>query len=177
MVPVGSSSFAVSNRAPGPGVAYQTEPTFVWLAGEHDISTDDALRRTLGRAVALGGTALVLDMSDVQFMSAATLRTIFQAREFLRRRSGTLTVRAPSAFVRRIISICGSNDLLGPDSEQADGPTGKALSSWVAVPAAERSGGRLRRSEIAPSRHLVSVCRATAPRTRAGGANGPEEIA
>jgi hypothetical protein len=78
MVPVGSSSFAVSNRAPGPGAAYQTEPTCVWRPGEHD---------------------------------------------------------------------------------------------------SERSGGRPRRSEIAPSRHLISVCRATAVRTRAEGANGPEEIA
>ena len=33
MVPVGFSSFAVSNRAPAPGVAPEAEPTVVWLAG------------------------------------------------------------------------------------------------------------------------------------------------
>ena len=174
MVPVGSSSFAVCNRAPG--AAPEAEPTVVWLTGEHDISTDDALRRTLARAIALGSTALVIDVSDLQFMSVATLQTIFRAREFLRRRSGSLIVRSPSAFVRRIIGICGFNDLLVPDFKEAGNLTGKALGSWVAVPAAERSPGRPRPTEIAPARHLASVQPAATLRTWAEGADGPEDI-
>ena len=53
MVPVGSSFFSVSDRpslsagAPGSG------PTVVWLWGEHDLSTDEALRATLASAIAL----------------------------------------------------------------------------------------------------------------------------
>jgi anti-anti-sigma factor len=148
------------------------------LAGEHDISNDDALRRTLARAIALGNTALVLDLGEVRFMSARTLRTISQAREFLRRRSGSLTVRYAPPFVRRTIGICGLDDLLGPDLEEAGRPAGTALGSWVAVPTAERRSAQPRPLEVAPapSRHLVSVGRPAAPRARARGGHGPAEI-
>jgi anti-anti-sigma factor len=140
------------------------------LAGEHDISNDDALRRTLARAIALGSTALVVDLGEARFISARTLRTISQAREFLRRRSGSLTVRSASPFARRIIGFCGLNDLLGPDLEEAGRLAGTALSSFVAVPTAGRCSGRPRPPEVAatPGRHLVSSadCRARTARRR-----------
>jgi len=72
MVPIGSSCLAVSNRVPGRGTAPELEPAVVWLAGEHDISNDDALRRTLARAIALGSTALVVDLGEARFISART---------------------------------------------------------------------------------------------------------
>ena len=72
-------------------------------------------------------------------MGASTLGVIVRAREFLRQRSASLTVRSPSAFARRVISVCGLDDLLGPSHREAGAVTGKALGSWVAVPATERS--------------------------------------
>ena len=178
MVPIGSSCFAASNRAPVPGEPPEPERSVVWLAGEHDISIDDTLRRTLARAIALGRTALVLDLGEVQFVSARTLRTISQAREFARRQAGSLTVRSAPPFVRRTIGICGLNDLLGADLEEEDHRAGQALSSWVAVPTAERCPGRPRPPEIAaaPGRHLVSLVRPAAPGTRAEGGREPEDI-
>jgi anti-anti-sigma factor len=121
---------------PEPGVVV------VWLRGEHDSSTDGALRRTLGRAIAPGGAGLVLDLSEVTFMGASTLEVIARAREFLRQQSASLTVRSPSALVRRIISVCGLDDLLGPGPGGTGGVTGEALASWVAVPAAAAGDGR-----------------------------------
>jgi anti-anti-sigma factor len=177
MVPIGSSCFAASNRAPVPGAPPEPERSVVWLAGEHDISNDDALRRTLARAIALGRTALVLDLGEVRFVSARTLRTISQAREFARRQAGSLTVRSAPPFVRRTIGICGLNDLLGPDLEEKDHSAGKALGSWVAVPTAERRPRRPRPEfEAAPGRHLVSLGRPAVPGTRAEGAHGSEDI-
>ncbi len=134
MVPVGSSlsagpELALAPKGPEPDVVV------LWLRGEHDISTDGALRLTLARAIALGGAGLVLDLSEVTFMGASTLEVIAQTREFLRQQSASLTVRSPSAFVRRIISVCGLDDLLGPSPEEAGGAAGKALASWVAVAA------------------------------------------
>jgi anti-anti-sigma factor len=140
------------------------QPTVVWLAGEHDISNDDALRRTLARAIAVGSTALVVDLGEVRFMSARTLQTISQAREFLRRWSGSLTVRSASPFLRRTIDICGLNDLLGPDLEEA----GQALGSWVAVPTEKRCAAQAGPPETAPTRHLASVGRPAARRAAWG---------
>jgi anti-anti-sigma factor len=107
MVPVGSSYFTVPDRAPAPGTGAGEDPTVVWLTGEHDISTDGALSRVLARAIALGATALVVDLSEIGFMAASTLGTIVRAREYLRRRPGSLTVRSVPPFILRIIDICG----------------------------------------------------------------------
>jgi anti-anti-sigma factor len=134
MVPVGSSNFTVSNRVRAPGTGAGEDPTVVWLTGEHDISTDGALSRALARAIAQGASALVIDMSEIQFMGASTLGTIVRAREFLQRRSGSLTVRSAPPFFRRLIDICGLDDLLGP--EEGSNLTATTLGSWVAVPAA-----------------------------------------
>jgi anti-anti-sigma factor len=152
MAHVGSAFFTVSDLPPGLSGGPETEPIVVWLRGEHDISTDDALCQALARAIALDSAGLVLDLSGVEFMGASTLGVIVRAREFLRERSASLTVRSPSAFARRVISACGLGDLLGPSHGEPGGVTGKALRSWVAVPATERSDGQLGPSAPAPNR-------------------------
>lgn len=141
MVPVGASLPTVADlpsapTSPGP------DAVVVWLRGEHDVSTDGALRRTLARAIAPGGAGLVLDLSEVTFMGSSTLEVIARTREFLRQQSASLTVRSPSALVRRIISVCGLDDLLGPGPGQTGGVAGKALASWVAVPGTAPGDGR-----------------------------------
>jgi len=72
----GPSRFFVLHR-PGPrhGARAGAEPgpTVVWLTGEHDISTDGALSQVLARAMALGATALVIDLSELGFIGASTL--------------------------------------------------------------------------------------------------------
>jgi anti-anti-sigma factor len=137
MVHVGSSCFTVAGREVHPGAGVQEGTTVVWLHGEHDISTDGDLVRTLAGAMALNEGALVLDLSDVELISASTLGVIVTARKFLRQRSRSLTVRSPSAFVRRTILICHLDDLLGPSPEK---PAAAAhLRSWVRVPTTERA--------------------------------------
>jgi anti-anti-sigma factor len=112
MVANGSSSFTVPDRhlvlgGPDPELV-------VWLRGQHDASTESALCMTLARAIALGGPGLVLDLTEVQVMSTSTLAVIVRAREYLKKRSASLTVRSPTTPVRRLIDACGLNDLLEP---------------------------------------------------------------
>ena len=114
MMPIGSSSFTVPDRAPFGPEGPETGPVVVWLRGEHDLSTDDALCATLARAIASDRASLVLDLSEVEFMAPSTLGVIVRAREFLRGRSLSLTVRSPSARARRAMDACRLNDLLGP---------------------------------------------------------------
>ena len=120
----------------------EADPVVVWLRGEHDSSTDEALCLELARAIALNDAPLVLDMSEVELISASTLGVIVRAREFLRAHSRSLTVRSPSARARRVIDACGLGDLVVPGPEEAGDLMGKGLGSWVEVPAAERSDGR-----------------------------------
>jgi anti-anti-sigma factor len=142
MVSTGSSFFTVSDRPPSIGGGRDAGPITVWLVGEHDISTDDALCATLASAIALDSAGLILDLSEVEFMAASTLGVIVWARTFLRQRARSLTVRAPSARAWRVIDACHLNDLVGPSPEIDGDVAPEALDSWVAVAAVERGAGR-----------------------------------
>ena len=175
MAHVGSAFFTVSDLPPGLSGGPEAEPIVVWLRGEHDASTDAALCQALARAIALDSAGLVLDLSGVEFMGASTLGVIVRAREFLRQRSASLTVRSPSAFARRVIRVCGLDDLLGPSPEVAGAVTGEALGSWVAVAATQRSDRQP--SPFAPVPDRVPARRTSARRARDVIAGGLAEIA
>jgi anti-anti-sigma factor len=177
MVPAGSSFFTVSDRPPLGQRGSRVGPIVIWLWGEHDLSTDDALCLTLARAIALDSAGLVLDLSEVEFMGASTLGTIVRAREFLRQRSASLSLRSPSTFVRRVIDACNLNDLLAPGPEMAGDVTGKALGSRVAAPAAERSHQEPGPSVPAPDRVPARIGGASAWRARAVSADQLAETA
>lgn len=134
MADPGSSLFAVSLLEAG--------PTVVWLQGEHDITTDGDLQRALAGAIAANGAAVVLDLSEVDFMSASTLGVIVAARRFLRHRSRSLTVRSPSTSLVRILDICGLSDLLGPSPRPGEGLAGHAPGPEAVIPAARRSAAQ-----------------------------------
>lgn len=149
MVAAGSSSFSVRGRPRASGAGHDPD-IVVRLRGDQDISTDDALCRTLARAIALDDSALVIDLSEVEFMGLSTLAVIVRARTLLRTWSRSLTVRSPSASARRLIGICGLNDLLGP--QEARSSRARALGSWVAVPATPRPSARQAGTPAALSR-------------------------
>jgi anti-anti-sigma factor len=125
----------------------------VWLRGEHDVSTVPALSETLARALTLDDADVVVDLSEVQFMGAATVGVIIRARDFLRLRSRSLVLRSPSECVRRMLEVCGHADLLDPrpiDAMPLTGPAG-ALGTWVVVPATERIDRRADAAAPEPS--------------------------
>jgi anti-anti-sigma factor len=114
--------------------------TVVWLRGEQDVSTVDALSETLAGAMAIDDCDLVVDLSKVEFMGAATIGVLIRARELLQSRSRSLVLRSPSRCARRILDLCGQGDLLAPrraDDTPATGSVG-ALGTWVTVPPADR---------------------------------------
>jgi anti-anti-sigma factor len=80
--------------------------TLVSLRGEHDASTVAALSEILALAISLDAADLVVDLSEVEFMGAATVGVIIGTREFLRLRSRTLELRSPSTCARRVLDAC-----------------------------------------------------------------------
>jgi anti-anti-sigma factor len=130
-----SSSVTVSRRR-----LFVRRRTVVWLRGEHDVSTVDALSETLAGAMAIGDCDLVVDLSEVEFMGAATIGVLVRARELLQSRSRSLVLRSPSRCARRILDLCGQGDLLEPRRADATPATGTAgaLGTWVTVPTADR---------------------------------------
>jgi anti-anti-sigma factor len=178
MARAGSSFFTVTDGPPAPRAGLETRPTIIWLRGEHDIATDGALRRTLERAIALNDAALVVDLTKVELLSASTIGVILAARDTLQQQSRSLTMRAPSPHVRRVIGICGLQHLLipeGPDEmagvvggpDEMAGVVGEALGSWVEVRDAVPGGRQPGPSTPAPNR--VPVHAGQAARWREAG--------
>ncbi len=135
MVPTEPSPGTVSYR--GSGQHQADGGAVIWLAGDQDISTVAALIETMARVIAIDDADLVVDASGVQSMCAPTVEVLARARDYLRARSRSLTLRSPAACVARALERCGAADLLGPHPAEA-APAG-ALGSWVEVPAAPRA--------------------------------------
>jgi hypothetical protein len=116
----------------------------------------------MAQAVALDDADVVVDLSDVQFMGAATVGVIIRARELLRLQSRSLALRSPSKCARRILDVCGHADLLDRRPIDAMPMTGTAdaLATWVAVPATDRIDQRTDASAAKP----VAIGRVTAAR-------------
>jgi anti-anti-sigma factor len=89
--------------------------TMIRLCGEHDISTVDALSEVVERAMSLDDADVELDLSDVQYMSAATIGVIVRTREWLQERDRLLVLRSPSSIARRLCDLCGLAYLGGLD--------------------------------------------------------------
>jgi hypothetical protein len=116
----------------------------------------------MAQAVALDDADVVVDLSDVQFMGAATVGVIIRARELLRLQSRSLALRSPSKCARRILDVCGHADLLDcrPIDAMPMTGTADALATWVAVPATDRIDQRADASAAKP----VAIGRVTAAR-------------
>lgn len=135
MAPIESLSVTVCHRylvgEPVRGAA----GVVVWLRGEHDLSTVPVVSEAMAWVIAVDGSDVVVDLSEVQFMGAATLGVLVGARELLRVRSRSLVVRSPSRCARRVLELCGDTGLLDRVEPAALTGTAGALGTWVQVPA------------------------------------------
>ena len=151
-----SSSSVTSHHGPVAFPARDADRTVVWLRGEHDICTVAALSQILARAIALDDGDLVVDLSGVQFMDAATVGVILRARDFLRLQSRSVALRSPSPCAARVLDLCELGDLLEPGPEHATAAPGAGC--------ARRAGGgadsRSRRCRRGRGRRIGGSARA-----------------
>jgi len=131
MPPIESMSVTVTCRRLDPS----SRRTLIWLRGEHDMSTVAELSETIARAIAIDDADLVVDLAEVEFMGAATVGVLSRARELLRVRSRALVLRSPSRSARRVLELCGHEDLLDQRLTEVPPLTGDALRTWVEVAA------------------------------------------
>ena len=133
----------VGDRLPDGGILFcaaDNDGFVVWLQGEHDAGSASALKSMLSQAMASEYETVVVDLSGIEFMGAATVGLIIAARERLRLSSRNLAIRAPSHCASRILDLCGFSEFLdgGPlEVTRATGPAG-ALATWVEVPVSPR---------------------------------------
>lgn len=89
---------------------YEGTKLTVFLAGKLD--TESAPKLNAELAASLGGiTELVLDMTDLTYVSSAGLRTLLSAQKMMNRQ-GSMVLRGVRESIRDVFRITGFLDLL-----------------------------------------------------------------
>ena len=75
--------------------------------GDLDAATNPAFRDAVDAALTHPGHRVVIDLTDVSFMSAGAIGVIARARSSVAATRGVLTVVCPSPRLRRLFDIAG----------------------------------------------------------------------
>ena len=110
------SSAVTSHDLPtAPFLSAEGGRTVLWLDGEHDISTRFAVSDSLESAFSANDADVIVDLSQVTFIGAATVDEFVRGWNALRGQSRTLTLRSPSRPARRLLDVMGLTDLIEPN--------------------------------------------------------------
>ena len=125
--------------------------TTVRVSGEHDASNAEAFFQFLNSVLVDGSDNVILELSEVVFLSASTIGVIAEIGERLHSQGRSLRLRSPSPCVRRVLALCKLSHLLSESNELVTGPpSAPALESWVAVPPTSRVEKAVRLNEESP---------------------------
>jgi anti-anti-sigma factor len=86
---------------------YEKDVTIFALEGRVDSEGAMQLDETLHAAVEAGEVKIVLDMSEVQYMNSAALRTLADVIAKTREQDGDMKLAALQPKVRRVLQIVG----------------------------------------------------------------------
>lgn len=148
MEPTGTSFLTHNCDGQAASTQHDARETVVWLRGKHDASTVAALSATLAKAISLGHPDLVVDLSGVQYLGAATVSLIIQNAEYLRLRSRSLTLRNPTTCSRRVLAVCDLSDLIDPEGLRPPRQSVNRDSAIVAIGVERRSSNATTPSKI-----------------------------
>jgi anti-anti-sigma factor len=73
------------------------------VVGELDLATINVLSDALASLPLIGEQRVVLDVTELEFMSAAGIRVALEAQRRLARDGGQLVLRGPSALLMRVL--------------------------------------------------------------------------
>lgn len=98
-------------------VARADDATVIRVRGEIDISTCERLRDVVEPHLG-PQQAIVLDLSQVEFMDSSSLHVLEEARGKLTADGGSLILRNPSQAARRLLTAANAQYLLDEDARE-----------------------------------------------------------
>jgi anti-anti-sigma factor len=107
----------VLTGAEEPGDEFNVSATFVGdeavlsLGGDLDLTVATKLGSLLDAIVASGYPSLVVDMAEVEQMTAGTLGVLVKAAARMASLNGRLAIRSPSSAVQRLLDLSGLHEL------------------------------------------------------------------
>jgi anti-sigma B factor antagonist len=93
----------------------------VTLTGEADLHTAPELDRALQGVIALGGTAVAVDLGDVSFVDSTALGVLLRHQPRFRGRGGDLVIVTQDRRVLRTFEITGLDRVFSIERRLADG--------------------------------------------------------
>jgi anti-anti-sigma factor len=84
----------------------------IWLRGELDRLTADDLDSAVRELASKEAPRLILDVSELEFIDSAGLRSLSRAHNLLLDAQRQLVVRHPSPSVLRLIELVGLHEVL-----------------------------------------------------------------
>lgn len=88
-------------------VSHSGKATLIEVSGRVDSMSAHELGKAFESEIASGHVSVVLDLSQVDYMSSAGLREIVTAFKNLRKKSGDLRIAEPSDRVREVLEFSG----------------------------------------------------------------------
>lgn len=83
----------------------------ITVSGRVDSSTAPELEETLEERIGEGRHNLVLDLSDVNYLSSAGLRTLVSTLRTCKKKGGDVRIATPSERVTEVMSLAGLDTL------------------------------------------------------------------
>jgi anti-anti-sigma factor len=94
--------------------------TVVTVRGEIDVSNGENVQTAILDAVNLDTRCVVLDLSDVVYFDSVGVRVAFDCEQRLARQSISFgVVRPADSYVRKVLEICGAEQLLATFDDRA----------------------------------------------------------
>ncbi|MEU6083415.1 STAS domain-containing protein [Streptomyces sp. NPDC047108] len=123
-VTAGPPCLTTVHRSPG------TDKTVVVVRGEVDHGCEDALERSLTDALSCSAHGIEIDLSKVSFWACSSVKVLLAVRQLAGRQSKTVSLRAISPIVRRVLDLTGTLRFFTTDTAPASPP---APGQWPAV--------------------------------------------
>jgi anti-sigma B factor antagonist len=96
----------------GVQVCSQAQRSWVTLRGELDVTSAPPLQQVLDQVCRDGYSEVVLDLSGLEFLSAAGLTVFHRVDDHLRAANGRLILHRPGPRARRVLAITGLDTVL-----------------------------------------------------------------
>ena len=90
------------------------------LSGELDLSSAPMLRACLRTITDAGAQCVVVDVGGLRFVDASGIRAIAAEARRVRKRNGTVIVRSPRPWTRRLFDVLGATQLVTLEEAPAD---------------------------------------------------------
>ncbi|MFH8629070.1 STAS domain-containing protein [Streptomyces lydicus] len=94
----------------------------VVLRGEIDYGCEEMLLRSLTSTLNSSARGIVIDLSKVSFWACSSVKVLLATRELAQRHGKTMSLRALSPIVRRVLELSGSLHLFTTEAAPASPP-------------------------------------------------------